>query len=146
MPQWPWKNPRPGVDEYGRSPLWHHAADGDVKAVEADLMSGVDPTSADKDGFTALHAATLYGHARVVSLLLEAGADPNAADRYGNGPLWTACYEGTKALATEAQRSIISILLAGGADPNRINKAGRSPQVWREASPEVDAVFESAGF
>lgn len=145
MPQWPWRSPRPGVDEYGRSPLWHHVARADRSAAEADVKSGLDATAADKDGFTSLHVAAQNGHAEVISLLLKAGANPNATDRYGNGPLWTACYEGAKADATPAQLSIISRLLQAGADPDHANNAGRSPQFWREVSPEVDAAFQREG-
>ena len=145
MPQWPWKNPRPGVDEYGRSPLWHHAADADLPAIKEDLASGLDATAADKDGFTALHVATQRGHAEIVSLLLNAGADPNATDRYGNGPLWTACYEGGKDIATPEQQSIISILLEAGANPEHANNAGRTPLYFREMDCNVDAAFRKAG-
>ena len=145
MPQWPWRKPRPGVDDYGRSPLWHHAARGDRAGVLADLRAGLDPTAADKDGYSSLHVAAQNGHLEMVSLLIEAGADPNALDRHGNGPLWTACYEGWKDIATPAQRSIITLLLRAGADPHHENKAGRSPQFWREESPQIDAAFVAAG-
>lgn len=124
--------------------MWYHAAGADWRAVEADLKSGLDATAADKDGYTSLHVASQNGHGEIVVLLLDAGANPNAIDRHGNGPLWTACYEGAKAIATTDQRSIISVLLKAGADPDHTNKAGRSPQSWREISPEVDAAFRDA--
>lgn len=145
MPQWPWRKPRPGVDEYGRSALWHHAAQGDRAGVAADLGAGLDATAADKDGCSSLHVAAQNGHAEMISLLIGAGADPNAVDRHGNGPLWTACYEGSKAVASPDGRLIISLLLRAGANPDHDNSAGRSPQFWRGVSPEVDAAFVAAG-
>ena len=54
VPQWPWRKPRPGLDAYGRSDVWHAAAAGDVAAVTRALRRGSDPTAADKDGFTGL--------------------------------------------------------------------------------------------
>jgi len=145
MPQWPWKNPRPGVDLYGRNSLWHHIADGDLEAVKSDLLSGMSATAADKDGCTSLHVATQWGHAEIVSLLIQAGADVNAADRHGNGPLWTACYEATKLIATEANLTIVAMLLRAGADPHHRNRVDRTPEFWRTRSERVNAVFVDAG-
>ena len=145
MPQWPWRKSRPGVDEYGRSPLWHHAANGDLPALEAALDGGADPSAPDKDGYTSLHVAAQNGHREAIALLLRAGADPNWSDRHGNGPLWTACHAAIKASATADQVDIISRLLAAGASPNQTNKAGRSPQHWRQFSPRVEDGFRQSG-
>lgn len=144
MPQWPWRKPRPGVDEYGRSPLWHHSAEGNIEALKSDVKLGLDVTAADKDGYSSLHVAAQNGHLATVAALLEAGANPNATDRYGNGPLWTACYAGAKAIAVPDQHSIVTCLLNGGADPDQKNKAGRSPQFWRTVSPQIDYAFKNA--
>ena len=144
MPQWPWRKPRPGVDDYGRSPLWHHAANGNLSGLKADLKSGLDATAADKDGYTSLHVASQNGHAGAVALLLRAGADPNTTDRHGNGPLWTACYEGGKDCATADQLTIISLLLKAGANPHHVNNAGRSPQLFRGDRLEIEAAFREA--
>lgn len=144
MPQWPWKKSRPGVDEYGRSSLWHHAAKGDVQAVKADIRAGLSATAADKDGFTAIHVAAQNGHADVVATLIQSGADVNAVDRHGNGPLWTAGYEAAKAADTDASLSIVAMLLKAGADPRCRNQAGRTPEHWRTVSQSVDAAFAEA--
>ena len=144
MPQWPWKNPRPGVDEYGRNALWHHALEGNIEALRADLRAGLSPTSPDKDGNTALHVAVQGGHADAVALLIQAGGDVNATDKHGNGPLWTAGYEASKATASEARVSIVTMLLKAGADPHHKNRADRTPERWREVSPKVDVAFAAA--
>jgi len=146
MPVWPWKNKRPGVDEYGRNTLWYHAAKGDVAGLKADLRSGLSPTSADKDGFTSLHVAAQNGHAEIVSILIEAGADVNAIDKHGNGPLWTAGYQAASPKATEANFSIAAMLLKSGADPHYQNRAGRTPETWRSINPTLNAVYIAAGF
>jgi len=140
MPQWPWRNPRPGVDDYGRSPLWHHAAVGDIAAVRADLANGLDPTAADKDGYSSLHVAAQNGHVEMIAFLLESGADPNCRDRHGNNALWTAASRGYSGIP------IIPLLLRAGANPDQVNKAGRSPQFWREGFPEMNQVFRDDGF
>ena len=145
MPQWPWRKPRPGVDEYGRSPLWYHVADGDITALRRDLKAGLNSTAADKDGFTALHVAAQNGRAEALDMLIRAGADVNATDRHGNGPLWTAGYEAAKAIATDANMSIVAMLLKAGADPHRINKAGRSPIFWASVNPRLQEVYNLAG-
>jgi ankyrin repeat protein len=145
MPQWPWKKQRPGVDEYGRSEVWHLAANGDVVGSRKAIQAGADPTAADKDGFSALHVAAQNGHLEVIAALLAAGANPNALDRHGNGALWVACYEGTKAVSGPNRHAIITALLKAGANPDAPNKAGSAPQIWREHSDDVNAAFNAAG-
>jgi glutaminase len=66
--------------------LWS-ASTGDLDGVRACLASGVDPTSCDYDGRTALHLAAAEGHPDVVTYLLEQGADVAATDRWGGTPL-----------------------------------------------------------
>nr|ASK44065.1 hypothetical protein [Agrobacterium fabrum] len=103
MPQWPWRKKRSNVDEYGRSSLWHHAAEGNLVSLENELRGSTDNVSAaDKDGFTALHVAAQNGHPHIVRKLLAAGAEVNVIDRYGNGPLWTASRQASLSIATEA--------------------------------------------
>ncbi len=146
MVQWPWRKKRVAVDEYGRSPLWHHAASGDVAALEARLrQTGGDATAADKDGFTALHIAAQNGHGQIVRALVRARADVNAVDRHGNGPLWTASRQASLAVATEPSFVIVELLLGAGADPHHINNAGRSPLMWASTSPKLAERYAAAG-
>jgi ankyrin repeat protein len=146
--KWPGKKQslvNEGTDQYGRSSLWYHAAAGNVEAVQRDLKAGLSATASDKKGYGALHVAAQNGHSQIVKLLLAAGADPNAVDSDGNGPLWVSCYEGTKAISTDANLEIIAALLRSGANPHFLNKAGVPPTIWRARSPQVDAIFAAAG-
>jgi ankyrin repeat protein len=145
MPSWPWRKPRPGVDAYGRSPLWYAAMDGDLKALERLLKAGADPTASDKDGYGALHVAAQGRHLAVVDRLLAAGADPNAADKHGNGPLWTAGYYAGPGVDGEAAFEVVARLLAAGADPAHLNRVGKAPTAWAEGNPRLAAVYERAG-
>jgi uncharacterized protein len=123
LPRWPKRKVRHGVDEYGRTPLWYHALNGDVAAVQHELAAGADASAADDVNYTPLHAAVQQGHVPVVELLLASGADANAVDRHGNGPLWTAVMS-----APESKRTpIVALLLRAGANPHCKNVHGASP-------------------
>ena len=141
MPRWPKRNPRSGVDEYGRSPLWHKAASGDVEGISVEIAAGVDPSQGDDVGFTPLHVAVQNGHIQAIEALLAAGADPNSTDKHGNGPLWTAV------LSTRLnQQGVIAALLKAGAIPTHLNIHGRSPAQMAETMGGIPAkVFSSGG-
>lgn len=121
MPRWPKRNPRPGVDEYGRDALWGRAFAGDIEGVTQVLAAGADPNAGDDVGYTPLHVAIQQKHVEVVQLLLESGADPNRADKHGNVPLWTAVQNWAH------DDRILLLLLNKGADPRIANNYGRSP-------------------
>lgn len=143
MPTWPWRKQRLGMDEYGRTPLWYQAMNGDTPAIRKSLVAGIDPTSADKGGFSALHVAAEYGHGEAISLLIEAGADVNCVDRHGNGPLWVAA---RCARAPNYDTRVVAALLAAGADFNHANAVGKTPPGWAAGIPAVESIFRSAGY
>jgi ankyrin repeat protein len=146
MPQWPWQNRQSNVDEHGRSSLWHHAAEGNLVALENELRSSTDNVSAaDKDGFTALHAAAQNGHLHIIRQLLAAGAKVNVIDCYGNGPLWTASRQASLAIAIEPAFEIVALLLKSGANPHHVNNAERSPVVWATRSAKLRETYIAAG-
>ncbi|MBD3745705.1 MAG: ankyrin repeat domain-containing protein [Sphingopyxis terrae] len=142
MPTWPWRKPRPGVDNYGRSPLWYQAAEGDVAAIQKSLKAGMDATAADKDGFSALHVAAEYGHGTVIKTLIAAGADVNCIDRYGNGPLWVAS---RCANAPGYDLGIVTALIEAGADMNHRNHVGKTPPGWA-MKENLRAIYRGAGY
>lgn len=121
MPRWPKKNTRPGVDEYGRTPLWNRAFAGDLDGVKRELDAGADPNGGDDAGYTPLHIAIQEKRVEVVEMFLQSGADPNRADKHGNVPLWTAVHNWGR------DYRIILLLLRNGADPRIANNYGRSP-------------------
>nr|XP_014340285.1 PREDICTED: glutaminase liver isoform, mitochondrial-like [Latimeria chalumnae] len=64
---------------------------GDVSSLRRYLLSGVDVTSVDYDGRSALHVAASEGHIEVIEFLVEnANADCTSQDRWGNTPLQEA--------------------------------------------------------
>ncbi len=89
--------------------LMSAARQGDAEAVQAFLAGGADPSRAQGDGMTALHAAALEGHGDVVDALLAAGAEVGATTRIGAyTPLHLASQGGHGA--------VVRRLLAAGAD------------------------------
>ena len=138
MAIWPWRKKRANVDEYGRNALWHHAADGNYEALDAELRCADSPSAADQDGFTTLHVAAPNGHLEIVRRLIAAHAEVNAVDRRGKGPLWTASRQASLAIAAEPSFEIVALLLSNGADPHHLNNAGRSPSFWRWEVPSFE--------
>ena len=68
--------------------LFRAAEHGQVKLVNQLLSQGTDPDWLDpKRGITALHVATMLGHAACVLSLLRAGADIHATGAHGCTPL-----------------------------------------------------------
>ena len=128
MPRWPKRKDRPGVDRYGRTPLWYHAMGGDLGGIQAELVCGADPSFGDDVNYSPLHVAAQEGRVGAIRLLLDAGADPNKTDEHGNGPLWTAVYQACLARRTNDNLEVVRCLLAAGADPERKNKYGHSPR------------------
>ncbi|MEA2196345.1 MAG: hypothetical protein QOJ25_396 [Solirubrobacteraceae bacterium] len=88
-------------------PLVRAARVGDAQSTAQLLEDGVDPDSADEDGYSALEAACDASTAPIVRSLLDAGADVDAGSA-GNTPLMRAAAHGS----TE----IVEMLLAAGAD------------------------------
>gem|GEM_PF-6515918 len=106
----PEKNSPPGMDEYGRTPLWNFAFAGNLDAVRKDLDSGANPNQGDDNGLTPLHIAIQEKHFEVIKHLLERKADPNQKDKHGNVPLWTAVHK------WDRTNQIILLLLSFKAD------------------------------
>lgn len=119
----PKRKPRPGVDEYGRTPL-HNALvplfDAvDYKAIARMLKKGADPNAQDDNGFSPLHFAAQESLPEAARLLIGAGADPNIKDSFGNTPL-------ARAGMTEPGIHLVKILLDADADPFIPNNYGVS--------------------
>jgi uncharacterized protein len=107
----PKKNPRRGVDEYGRTPRHYAAADDNATEVHRLLAEGASPDAQDDNGWTPAHFAAQAGSFECMGALLGAGADPALADSYGNTVLWRAVF------ASKGEGELIHALRAAGADP-----------------------------
>ena len=116
----PKRSPRPGVDEYGRTPLHYAAADSDATLVRTLLKEGAPVFVADDDGWTPLHFAAQSNAVEVAEVLLDAGAPVDALDSNGNTPLWRATF------SSQGRGDLVSLLRARGADPGRSNLNGIS--------------------
>ena len=124
MPRWPKRNPRPGIDEYGRTNLWYESSKGNLEGVKKELKDGADPNLGDDVNYTPLHVSVQNGHTEIIQYLLDSGANPNLVDSHENCPLWTAVLSSPM----DTQIEIISILLEFGANPNHRNKHGGTPK------------------
>ena len=63
------------------------AATGDLATVEAFLQHGIRVNVKDKNGSTALHAASVEGQLRILEVLISHGADPNIRNDSGQTAL-----------------------------------------------------------
>lgn len=116
----PKRNPRPGVDEYGRTPLHYAARDGAFDALVELLKAGSLVDAQDDNGWTALHFAAQDRHFELIDELLKRGANPNLVNSHGNSPLCVAI------LQARGNFTIAKRLLAAGTNPDLTNAFGRS--------------------
>ncbi|WP_299773316.1 ankyrin repeat domain-containing protein [uncultured Pseudoteredinibacter sp.] len=114
----PKKNPREGIDEYGRTDL-HYAES--IKELDKLLVEGLDINLQDDNGWCALHFYAQDRRFELMQRLIENGANLNLIDSHGNPPLWTAV------MNAKGDYSCVELLLSSGAIFDQKNKHGRSP-------------------
>jgi ankyrin repeat protein len=101
-----------------------------ARAIER-IEQGVDVTSRDATGATALHWAVYHGASGLVERLLTAGADPSVENHYGAMPMSEAAVTGDAA--------IIRALIAAGADVDAPGADGQTPLMVVARTSNVDA-------
>ena len=118
------------------SACWH-SEPGDAarrascqRIIELLVAGGVDPSSADERGDTAMYEAAFGdgGSMTAIRTLLRLGASPDPIDAGGVSPLMYA--------ASRGQLECVRLLLDAGADPTRIDAEGRTPADWAMAHVE----------
>ena len=115
--------------------LCEACAAGEEERVER--LAGADAPSLhthSPDGWTPLHLAAFFGHARVVEFLLAHGVDVNARSRNANGntPLHAA-------LAGN-QKMVAGLLIGHGGDVNAADAGGWRPLHLAAANNNLDAM------
>lgn len=139
----PKRNPRDGMDEYGRSPLHYAALYGNLDEVKALIANGADINMQDDGGMTPLQFAVQEKRELVIKFLLSLNANPNLLDIHGNASLWTAVMT-TKNVSFDTDIQIIELLLSHGANAHQENKHGRSPyKMALEIAHGLEKPFEN---
>ncbi|KAJ1487791.1 ankyrin repeat protein, partial [Baffinella frigidus] len=104
------------TNEEGEPPLVAAGSGGNVWALELLLAAGCDLGSA-KDGWTALHWASLLGHTGSVACLVEAGADVHAKTEAGETCSTVAARAGQSEVVTYlAEKGGEGLVLAVDSD------------------------------
>src|SRR3954452_13768061 len=108
---------------------------GKIARVRALLDAGTPVEEPDDSGTTPLYAASVSGHADVVSALLEAGADPNRIS-LGDSDGLPLC-----AAACWGHHETVGVLLEGGADPNLTESGDWTPLLWAAVGGHTSTVI-----
>ena len=115
------------------TPLMLAAAVGNLQGVQTLIVEGADVHTTDDHGGTALHAAVVGQHTRVVRTLLTAGAQTEVLGHTGRAPLHYAAYNG--------DHETITALLDGGAKINvRDGKGSTMPLMFAAGGGHAAAV------
>jgi ankyrin repeat protein len=115
--------------------LFEACAAGELERVEGLLSDDATGINAHgEDGWTPLHLAAFFGHAKIAELLIGLGADVTARSRNasGNTPLHAAL-AGNHKLVT-------GLLIGGGADVNAADAAGWRPLHLAAFNSNLDAM------
>jgi uncharacterized protein len=113
--------------------LFEACAAGEVERVER-LADASTINTYSADGWTPLHLAAFFGHAKIVELLLARDADVAARSRNPNGntPLHAALVGNFKLVA--------GLLIGRDADVNAADVAGWRPLHLAAANNNMDAI------
>ena len=92
------------------------------------------------DGWTALHSATYWGQAEVMTKLIARGADVNSRTAGSQTPLHLAA----SAPNGGNPKALQILLLNEFVDVNAVNKVGETPRTIAERSSKYHKMFEIA--
>lgn len=114
--------------------IFEAAAAGEVERVERLIDHDAAVRGFSADGWTPLHLAAFFGHAKVVEVLLAHNADVTAVSKNSNGN--TALHA---ALAGH-HPFVAGLLIGAGADVNAADAAGWRPLHLAAANNHLDAM------
>ena len=106
-------------DEFGKTPLHHSAAYGQIDTVKYLVSHGADINVKDNVGDTPLQIAAYEGHKDLVVFLVSEGADVDTVNSYGVRPILSAIFG--------ENSDIAKFLVSNGADVNVRKKFGNAP-------------------
>ena len=112
-------------------PLIDAVRAGDIERARALIADGVDVSTSDGDGTTALHWAALNDDVETAPALIAAGARVEASNRFGATPLALAAENGSPAF--------LVLLLDAGADPNAALPEGETALMTVSRTGRADA-------
>ncbi|OAA59296.1 Ankyrin repeat-containing domain protein [Cordyceps fumosorosea ARSEF 2679] len=97
---------------------WEAVSFGNIDMAKVLLNAGADIFAQDKDGRTALHAASLMGRLELMQVFLDRGVDVNVRDSLNRTPLHEA--------ACNSDARAVQILLKRGADRRAQDKKAKT--------------------
>ena len=124
--------PAAGLAAGPGSRLMEAVRSGDTAVVRALVEQGVDVTTPEGDGATALHWAAYADDVETADLLIRAGAGVDATNDLGVTPLWVA--------GTNGSAEMVARLLEAGANPNIAPATGGTPLMRAVRTGNADAV------
>jgi ankyrin repeat protein len=103
-----------GESQFGSTPLYTAAVQGEVEIVRLLLEAGADPNreSGGESEGTPVCAAASWGRTEVVRLLLQHGADPNQVERADEVPMTALAWA-----RRNQHEETVRLLLDNGAVP-----------------------------
>src|SRR4029453_830014 len=114
--------------------LFEACAAGEFDRVERLIASGAAVNAFSDDGWTPLHLASFFGHAKVAELRVRPCPHPTARSKNdtGNTPLHAALAANHKLVA--------GLLIGSGADLNAADAGGWRPLHLAAANNNLDAM------